>query len=132
MHAALGALAAAHGKTGAAANELERALAPHFAKEEEDALPPLGLLRSLASAQVPADARTVVQLAARLKEELPRMLEEHRAIVKALDALAEAARAEAHQAALSFVEKLKLHALTEEEVLYPAAILVGEYLSMKR
>jgi hypothetical protein len=30
-----------------------------------------------------------------------------------------------------FAEKLMLHAKTEEEVLYPAAILVGEYLKLK-
>ena len=28
-----------------------------------------------------------------------------------------------------FAEKLTMHAQTEEQVLYPAAILVGEYLS---
>jgi hypothetical protein len=30
-----------------------------------------------------------------------------------------------------FAEKLKLHAKNEEEVLYPAAILVGEYLKLQ-
>lgn len=29
---------------------------------------------------------------------------------------------------MPFAEKLKLHAQTEEEVLYPAAILLGEHL----
>jgi hypothetical protein len=42
------------------------------------------------------------------------------------------ASAEGKQArACSFAEKLALHAQTEEEVLYPAAILVGEYLKLK-
>jgi len=30
-----------------------------------------------------------------------------------------------------FSEKLILHAQTEEEVMYPAAILVGEYIKLK-
>ncbi|MND04072.1 hypothetical protein D3C83_241840 [compost metagenome] len=30
-----------------------------------------------------------------------------------------------------FAEKLMLHAKTEEEVLYPAAILIGEYLKLR-
>jgi hypothetical protein len=30
-----------------------------------------------------------------------------------------------------FAEKLMLHAQTEEEILYPAAVLIGEYLKMK-
>jgi len=32
---------------------------------------------------------------------------------------------------VEFAENLKLHAKTEEEVMYPAAILVGEYLKLK-
>ena len=31
---------------------------------------------------------------------------------------------------VEFAEDLKLHAQTEEEVTYPAAILVGEYLPL--
>jgi len=30
-----------------------------------------------------------------------------------------------------FAEKLMLHAQTEEEIFYPAAILVGEYVKSK-
>ena len=32
---------------------------------------------------------------------------------------------------LPFAEKLRLHAQNEEEVLYPASILIGEYLRLK-
>jgi hemerythrin superfamily protein len=30
-----------------------------------------------------------------------------------------------------FAEKLTLHAKNEEEILYPAALLVGEYIKLK-
>ncbi|MCC2663020.1 MAG: hypothetical protein K0S35_942, partial [Geminicoccaceae bacterium] len=30
-----------------------------------------------------------------------------------------------------FAEKLKLHAQTEEQVLYPAAIVLGDYVRLK-
>ena len=70
-------------------------------------------------------------MASRLKADLPHMLAEHQAIVKALDQLAAAGRTERQEAALQFAEKLKLHARNEEEVLYPAAILTGEYLKLR-
>ena len=61
-----------------------------------------------------------------LKRELPRMLEEHKqvhAAVEKLRAAAREARAPKHE---EFAAALALHAQTEEQVLYPAAILVGE------
>ena len=70
-------------------------------------------------------------MAHRLKADLSQMLLEHKEIVAALEALKEAASSEGNAAAAHFAEKLVLHAQTEEEVLYPAAILVGEYLSLK-
>ena len=59
------------------------------------------------------------------------MLQEHRAIVGALEGLVKAAKAENKLEYVHFAEKLMLHAQNEEEVLYPAAILVGEYLKLK-
>jgi hypothetical protein len=67
----------------------------------------------------------------RLQAELPQMLGEHKAIVAALHKLADAARRENHMAYAHFAEKLMLHAQTEEEVLYPTAILLGEYLKLQ-
>ena len=51
--------------------------------------------------------------------------------MRALEELGRAAAAERHPEVSRFVEKLKAHAQTEEQVLYPAAILVGEWLKMK-
>jgi hypothetical protein len=59
------------------------------------------------------------------------MLSEHKAIVQTLDELGRAAKAERHPEVSRFVEELTAHAETEEQVLYPAAILVGEYLKLK-
>ena len=131
LHVALGVLTALAGRTVQMAREVERVLAPHFKKEEEYALPLLGLLRPLASGKLTEEMRSTAQLATRLKSELPRMLAEHQTIVKALEDLALAARSERQELALQFVGKLKLHSQNEEEVLYPAAILVGEYVALK-
>jgi hypothetical protein len=43
----------------------------------------------------------------------------------------EAARAEKQPDAVRFAEKLRLHAEFEEQVLYPAAILVGEHVKAR-
>ena len=47
------------------------------------------------------------------------------------EALTSAATEEGHNEHARFAQKLILHARTEEEVLYPAAILLGEYLKLK-
>ena len=67
----------------------------------------------------------------RLKAELPEMFREHQAVVAALEQLTAAAEKEKLPEHTRFAEKLMLHAKTEEDVLYPAAILVGEYLKLK-
>ena len=67
----------------------------------------------------------------RLKAELPEMFREHQAVVAALKQLTAAAEEEKLSEHARFAEKLTLHAQTEEEVLYPAAILVGEYVKLK-
>ena len=56
------------------------------------------------------------------------MLSEHRAVMAALEQLAEAGKAEMRKDAERFAEKLRVHAQTEEDVLYPAAIVLGEYV----
>jgi hemerythrin superfamily protein len=131
LHAELVQATKAGGKTGEAAKAVAKVLHEHFVKEEEFALPPLGLLSALARDQVGEDARTVLSITDRLKSELPRMLEEHKAVVAALKTLIAAAEAEKKPEHARFAQKLMLHAQTEEEVLYPAAILLGEYLKLK-
>lgn len=128
LHAELSALTRAPGRTGETARNVAAVLHSHFVKEEEYALPPLGLLATVARGTVTPSMRPVVTMADRLKRELPEMLSEHRAVVAALEKLAEAGKAEMRTDAERFAEKLRVHAQTEEDVLYPAAILVGEYV----
>ncbi len=99
-------------------------------------MPPLRLLSVLArtgngDAVSSEDAGRAIALADRLASEMPRMLAEHQEIVTALRSLVATAREESHGDVVEFAEKLMLHAQTEEEVLYPAAILVGRYLKLK-
>ncbi len=119
------------GEIGSAATNVAKILHNHFIKEEEFALPPLGLLREISRENVTNEMRSVLPMTDKLKAELPHMLEEHKAIVKAIDNLVFSARKENKPEYVEFSEKLKLHAQVEEEVMYPAAILVGEILRIK-
>ena len=131
LHDELKRATSAGGRTAEAAREVARLLHPHFVKEEEFALPSLGLLVHVARGEtLPSDlAELAIGMAERLKMELPEMLAEHGQIVAALDALAAAAKEEGRAEIAQFAEKLKQHAKTEEEVLYPAAIVLGEHLA---
>ena len=131
LHSELVKATAAGGRVGEAAKEVASLLHPHFVKEEEYAIPPLGLLPLLAEGKITPDMTKALTMTDKLKAEFPEMLKEHKAIVGALERLASAARAENKPEYVHFAEKLKLHAQTEEEVLYPASILIGEYLKLK-
>jgi hypothetical protein len=119
------------GAVGEAAKAVAKVLHPHFLKEEEYALPPLGLLTSLAKGRVTPDMAAVLPMTEKLKAELNEMLAEHRSIVAALQNLSEVAKRENKPEHAEFAEKLILHAQAEEEVSYPTAILIGEYVKLK-
>ena len=119
------------GKTGIAAKEVAKLLHPHFIKEEEYALPPLGLLVDLSKGKISDEMKPAIVLSDKLKQDLQQMLSEHQQIVASLEKLKKAAKEENYPDVLRFTETLKLHAQTEEQVLYPTAILIGEYLKLK-
>jgi hypothetical protein len=128
LHRELRRLTQAGGRVGEAARRVAELLHPHFAREEDWALPPLAALVRLAQEPATADLAPLLARAERLRAELPRMLEDHRRVMEALRALKAAARAARHAEALAFADRLRHHAEVEEQVLYPAAVLVGEYL----
>ena len=131
LHAELARATKAGGKTGEAAKAVAAVLHNHFLKEEEFALPPIGLLAPVARGEIDKEMRAVLTMTDRLKAELPEMLREHQAVVAALEELSAAAQKEKLPEHARFAEKLMLHAKTEEEVLYPADVLIGEYLKLK-
>lgn len=131
LHADLVRATKAGGRTGEAAKDVAKVLHDHFIKEEEFALPPISLLAALARGEVDERMRGVLVMTDRLKAELRDMFREHETVVAALERLAAAAEKEKLPEHARFAEKLRLHAKTEEDVLYPAAILVGEYLKLK-
>ena len=89
------------------------------------------LLPSLARGKLDGDAKQVLRRTERLKAELPHMLAQHKVIVRELRKMLQAAMAEHHAVHARLAQKLIRHARTEEEVLYPASILVGEYIKLR-
>ncbi len=130
LHGELVKATQAGGKVGEAAQRVATLVYPHFKKEEDFALPPLGILSALAEGRVTPEMGDVLKLTDRLRSELPRMREEHAAIVDSLKGLKQAAKNEGKVEYVRFCSNFILHMRTEEEVLYPAAVVLGEYLKM--
>ena len=81
---------------------------------------------------VPAVATAaVLPMTEALRAELPRMLDEHQAIHAATRRLGEVARKAGNAEVQQLAEALALHAQSEEEVFYPAALLVGEVVESR-
>ena len=131
LHAELIAAIDSGGAVGDAAKAVAELLHPHFVKEEAYALPPLGLLVLLAKGEARPEMADVLAMTDKLRSELPNMLSEHARIVEALGRLADEAEREENRPVAQFAEKLKLHAQTEEQILYPAAIVLGDYPRLK-
>lgn len=130
LHSQLANATKVGGKIADAAKLVAQTLHPHFVAEEEFAIPPLVILPLLIEGKITEEMKDVIKMTERLKSELPKMLEEHKAIVSALDNLINVAKEENKLDFVKFAEKLKLHAKTEEEVTYPTALLIGEYLKL--
>jgi hypothetical protein len=131
LHSELGKAIESGADTGEAAKAVAEVLYNHFLKEEEYALPQLGLLPALAEGKVNDEMRPAIDMADKLANDLNQMLQEHKMVVVALEHLSEAAKREGKLEAVRLSEKLAMHAKNEEEVLYPASILVGEYLKLR-
>jgi hypothetical protein len=67
----------------------------------------------------------------KLRANYDRMIAEHREITAALQQLAAAAREEKKPQQAEFAGALMLHAQNEEQILYPAALVLGDYLKLK-
>lgn len=132
IHGQLATATKLPGRTGEAARALAEVLHPHFVREEQIALPPLGLLAPLARGEAGEGAEEVLSMTDALRAELPRMVEEHRAITAATRRLGSAAQMEGQLAVARLSEQLLEHAAMEEQVMYPAAILVGEVVRARR
>ena len=126
LHAGLKRAMREPGRSGDAARRLMQVLDGHMMREEKFALRPLGLLKALARGETPAELADAAQLVQDFKAEMPQMIEEHRQIAELLRVLAREAETEGKHEYVELAEDLIQHAHLEEDVLYPAAMLVGK------
>jgi hypothetical protein len=115
------------GRTGEAARRVMQIMDGHMLREEKFALRPLGLLKELGRGETPPDLAEAARMVQGLKSEMPQMVDEHRQIAELLRLLASEAEAEGKADYVQLAEEMIVHAQMEEDVLYPAALLIGEY-----
>lgn len=134
LHHQLDQALAYGGETAASAKAVANVLLPHFEAEEAYAMPPLGLLEAIAQNQPLSGEQTreAIKMADQLRAHYGQMIHEHQEIHAALEALASAARKEHKQEPLAFAEGLMQHAQNEEQILYPATLLIGKYLRLRQ
>lgn len=131
LRAEIGAATKLAGRTGNAARLVARLIERHFAREEEFALPFLGLLPALAQGAIESPIPDAAVLAARLQNELADLLAEQRVIAAALEELMAVAENEGHADLVGFAERLMLHEEIERQVAYPAAVLISKCLQSR-
>lgn len=119
------------GKIGEISQILNKKLHDHFLKEEKYALPPLGLLLALSEGNWKIDKDEAIKMADTLQSNFAEMTQEHQDISKTLNELKIVAEQEDDFFTKQFVENLTLHVELEDQVLYPATILIGNYLKNK-
>ena len=116
--------------TGMIAMKLREIMEHHFKEEEDFVLPVLGILPSLADGKMPEHAEEIIGLTQKIKEQLPHLSAEHQMIRAHLEELRLAADREGHPGVKEFLEAIHEHAGIEEEILFPAAIVIGDFLKL--
>lgn len=111
---------------------LEKDMYPHFQKEEKYALPPLGLLLALSDGNWEIYSSEAIKMSEMLQLKLSELKGEHDQIMKTMQDLKVIADEQNNIDAKEFIKDLTLHVEIEDQVLYPATILIGNYLKKLR
>ena len=127
----LNAAAGVPGQTGAAAHRVLTLVIPHFKDEQRRVHPLLYVLPMIAAHQFDPGMADLVPLAERLRNDLDEIRRAHVTIDAALDDLYAAAWREHHQEYAFLAARIRRHNQLEEEINYPAALVVGEELQIR-
>lgn len=111
--------------------KLESFMQHHFKDEENFIFPLLGLLPLLAKEQLPEQNDDIIRLSENVKSELSHMSAEHQLINAYINELKQASTIENLPEISAFENEVLKHAKSEEEILFPASILIGDYLKLK-
>jgi hypothetical protein len=119
------------GRIGDAAVTVARLCLPHFEQEEKAVFPVLSLLYDLAFRDVRHEMAAVLPLVSTFSEKHEALDRQHEAIGTAIEALLHAAHREGNREIAEIAYGLKVHEKVEDEVIYPAVMLVGKYVREK-
>lgn len=120
------ALLPANGDSSAV--NLRELLEYHFSEEEQYVFPVLNILPVLASGKMPEDSVIIAGLVKRFKSNSAKLLAEHQMIMKLMQELR--AKFSGDTSLPELEAALSQHARLEEEILFPAAVVAGDYLEV--
>lgn len=113
-------------ETGVELRRLLKLLEPHVEKEDELVLPLLGALQGMAEGLPLESPSAVMRSYEKYAGQYVNMFAEHLPIRQALKRAKTAASRERHEDVVEILDALAHHSRVEEEVLYPAALLIGK------
>ncbi len=131
LHEMLRKASAEPGEIGDVAKAVSKLMQPQFTKDENYALPLLGLLPDLARGKLTLAMKEVLTMTDKLKSELSQMLVEHELIVAELGKLSAVSKKANKMEYVELAKALTLRVQVEEEVIQPTAMLIGEFLREK-
>jgi hypothetical protein len=131
LHTALETASRLSGDTGVAARRVLALVTPHFKDEERRVFPLLKLLPMLGAEQAEPWMAELLPVADRLRTDIDAMRRAHVTIATALDGLSTAAWREGHPEYAFLADRIRHHEQMEQEIFYPAALLVGDCLRVR-
>ena len=108
--------------------ELYQLIEFHFREEEEYVFPVLGVLPALSEGHIPPNADSIIGLARKYQSNAVKLLAEHQMITTLLEKYR---LLSGDSSVDAFKKQLEQHALTEEQIYFPAVVLVAEYLKLR-
>jgi hypothetical protein len=131
LHTGLDTAASLPGETGAAARRVLTLMNRHFQDEQRRVYPLLTLLPMLSKQQVEPWMAELLPMADRLRTDIDEIRRADIEISDALDTLKTAAWRESHPEVAFLAKRIRHHDMMDEEILYPAALVVGDCLRLK-
>lgn len=112
--------------TAAAARNVLELMTPHLKKEEELVFPLLALLPDVSEGRFSGDMTSAIAAADRLRAERDALFDEHAEIQAAVGELIFAGQDTSEQRVVDLAGRIAAHAMSEIEIVEPAAVLVGD------
>jgi len=112
--------------TAAAARNVLELMTPHLKREEELVFPLLALLPDISEGRFSGDMTSAIAAADRLRAERDALFDEHAEIQAAVGELILAGQDTSEQGIVDLAGRIAAHAMSEIEIVEPAAVLVGD------